>query len=101
MTTAPSQQVSCSLSAAQLKEQRAALIPGLLERADRVTDLVDGLRLDFAQRAGLLPELARLIEAEQRCCSFLRFQLLVEPSAGGVSFEITGPEGTREMLRAL
>jgi hypothetical protein len=92
---------ACSLSPAQLQERRQALIPGLLKRADQVTDLDDGLRLRLAYRDGLLGELARVIEQEQTCCSFLRFQLSVEASAGPIVFEVTGPPGTRQMLRSL
>jgi hypothetical protein len=91
----------CSLSPEQLQQRRQALIPGLLKRAEEVTDLDDGLRLRFAHRAGLLAELTRVIEQEQECCSFLRFQLSVAPNAGPIIFDVTGPAGTHQMLRSL
>src|SRR6266496_67822 len=91
----------CSLSPEQLQPRRQALIPGLIQRADQVTDLEEGLRLRFAHRAGLLAELTRVIEQEQDCCSFLRFQLSVEPNSGPITLEVTGPAGTRRMLRSL
>jgi hypothetical protein len=92
---------ACGLSPEQLQQRRQVLIPGLLKCADQVTDLDDGFRLRFAYRDGLLAELARVIEQEQTCCSFLRFRLSIEPSAGPITFEVTGPPGTREMLRSL
>jgi hypothetical protein len=61
----------------------------------------DAACLRFAHRAGLLAELTRVIEQEQDCCSFLRFHLSVEPNAGPVTFEVTGPAGTRQILRSL
>ncbi len=91
----------CKLSPEELRQRRQALIPGLLKRAEKVTDLDDGLRLRFAQRAGLLTELIRVIGQEQDCCSFLRFQLSVEPNAGPITLEVTGPAGTRQLLRSL
>ena len=91
----------CSLTPEQLQQRRQALIDGLLKRADQVTDLDNGLRLRFAYRNGLLAELARVIEQEHTCCSFLRFQLSVEASAGPITFEVSGPPGTRQMLRSL
>jgi hypothetical protein len=91
----------CSLSPEQLQQRRQALIPGLLKRAENVTDLEDGLRLRFGHRAGLLADLTGVIEQEQDCCSFLRFHLSVEPNGGPVTFEVTGPAGTRQMLRSL
>ena len=96
-TTTP----ACTLSPAELQQRRHELLPGLFKRADHITDLPDGLRLHFAAREGLLTELARIIEAEQTCCNFLRFAITVEPAGGAVTFEVTGPTGTREMLRGL
>jgi hypothetical protein len=104
METKPDPKVSCTLSPRQLEKQRKKLLPGLFKHADKVSDLSDGrdgIRLHFKQRAGLLVELARVIEREQDCCSFLSFNLVVEPSGGPVTFDITGPGGTRDMLRSL
>ncbi len=42
-----------------------------------------------------------IIEKEQVCCSFLRFQLTVDEGGGAVIFDITGPKGTRETLKTL
>lgn len=91
----------CALSADELRANRGRLIPGWIERAESVVDLPDGLRLRFANRAGLVAELTELVELERACCSFLRFRITIEPGGGPVEFEVTGPAGTREMLRAL
>ena len=96
--------ISCKLSPEQLQKQRQKLLPGLFNRADNRSDLtdgVDGIRLHFKQRPGLLAELARIIEREQDCCSFLSFNIAIEPSGGPVTFDITGPAGTRDMLKSL
>ena len=96
-----SSQIFCSLSPEQLQRRRQSLIPGPIQRADQVTDLDDGLLLRFAHSPGLLAELARVIEQEQDCCSFLRFELSIEPNTGPITFEVTAPAGTRQMLRSL
>ncbi len=93
--------VACALTPDELNDRRAQLIPGLIERAMEVADLEDGLRLTFESSPGLLLELARVVDQERTCCSFLRFKLSAEPGTGPVTFEVTGPPGTREMLRAL
>lgn len=93
--------VACKLSPEQLAARRKQLIPGLFERAERVSDVENGLRFTFANRPGLLADLARLIEREQDCCRFLRFGLTAEPHAGPVTLEVTGPAGTAEVLRNL
>lgn len=93
--------VACALPPAELQQRREQLIPGLLGRAIEVVDLEQGLRMRFKNRPGLLSELVGIIAQEQTCCSFLRFQITAEGNGGDVTFDVTGPPGTREMLRAL
>ncbi|MEM9156496.1 MAG: hypothetical protein AAGB13_15910 [Cyanobacteria bacterium P01_F01_bin.33] len=94
-------EVSCRLSADELKAQRNNLIPGLFNRSEKVDELQDGFRFIFSNRPNLLIELAELIEKEQVCCSFLQFTILVEEGAGSVSLEVNGPPGTVELLQGL
>ena len=92
---------ACSLSPEQLNARRHELIPGLFKRAEQVTDVPNGLRFRFASKPALLADLARVADREQDCCSFLRFTIMTEPHAGPVTFEVTGPPGTADMLRKL
>lgn len=93
--------LACALTPADLASRREQLLPGLMRRAKALVDLDDGLRLEFESRPGLLAELVGIIEQERVCCSFLRLQLVAEPNNGPVFFEVTGPAGTREILRSL
>ena len=34
-------------------------------------------------------------------CPFLRFQLTAEPNLGPLTIRITGPEGTKELLKSI
>jgi len=45
--------------------------------------------------------LAGMIDAEPRCCPFLRFQVVSEADNGPLWLEVTGPVGTREFLERL
>jgi hypothetical protein len=69
----PDLPIACALDAAQLKELRGGLLPGLL------------------------------VGAEQRStvCRFLRFAVVAEPDGGPVFLEVTGPPGTAEFLDQL
>jgi hypothetical protein len=93
--------LACSLTPEDLRNRRDALLPGLIHRADRVTDLDNGLRLEFKTKPGVLAEIARIMEQERGCCTFLRFSLTTEPEDGPITFDVTGPKGTREVLRSL
>ncbi len=72
-----------------------------MRRADAPEELPDGRRLLFAGAAGVLGLIARAVDAERQCCRFLRFRLTLEPDEGPIILELTGPEGTRDFLKAL
>jgi hypothetical protein len=91
----------CTLTPEQLSASREGLLPGLLQRANERVALERGYRMKFTPRAGLLDEIAGIVEQERGCCQFLKFQITVEPSNGPIYLEVTGPAGTREMLDAL
>ena len=93
--------IACTLTPAELTTMRNGLLPGLLARANAKDDIPGGFRWRFDPRADLVKEAAAVIEAEHRCCRFLRFALLVEPGDGPVWLEVTGPEGTEEFLSTL
>ncbi len=101
LTVAKNPAIACTLTPDELNSRREQLLPGLMRRASEVTDLANGLRLRFDTHPGLLAELVGIVDQERTCCSFLRFQLTAEPDNGPITFEVTGPPGTREMLRSL
>ena len=93
--------VVCTLGPDTLKIRRENLLADLLQRVESHEPLPDGYRLRFAVSNEVLTLIARTIDAERRCCQFLRFQLIVEPAGGPVQLELTGPPGTREFVAAL
>jgi hypothetical protein len=93
--------VACTLTPADLAARRGSLLPGLAASAIGSSPVDGGLAWQFNFEQGLLPAIALVIEAEHRCCPFLRFALTVEPGDGPVTLEVTGPEGTKEFLDGL
>jgi hypothetical protein len=47
-----------------------------------VTDLDNGLLLEFKSKPGALTEMVRILEQERGCCTFLRFMLTIGPEDG-------------------
>jgi hypothetical protein len=92
--------IVCTLDGETLKTRRENLLPGLIADAEAREDLVDGYRWHFTQ-ADILPRLLRVVDAERKCCRFLRFEVTLEPNLGPISLTVTGPPGTREFLEAL
>lgn len=93
--------ITCTLGPEELRAQGAELLPGLVARAAEIRWLADGLVARFEAASGLLADAVRVIEAERKCCRFLRFRVTAEPELGPVWLEVTGPAGTRDFLAAL
>jgi hypothetical protein len=93
--------VVCSLDPAALTARREGLLAQLMQRATNHQDLADGHRFQFDPSGETLALIAGAIDAERRCCRFLRFNVVVEPDEGPVFVDVTGPSGTREFLAGL
>jgi hypothetical protein len=93
--------VVCTLSADALGARRQKLLSALLLQSSGQELLPNGLRLRFAPAGETLSTIARTVDAERRCCRFLRFILTVEPDEGQFTLDLTGPPGTREFVAAL
>ena len=97
----PDLPIACRLNPFELFARRDTLLPGVIARAEQSEVLPDGRRWRFKPSSELLLALAAMIDAERRCCPFLRFQVLAEADNGPVWLEVTGPKGTREFLERL
>lgn len=93
--------IACSLTPEAIQARRANLLPGLVERADAIQSLSNGMRLRFAASTETLRAIAATVDAERHCCRFLQFDLAIEPDAGPVWLTLSGPPGTAEFLDAL
>lgn len=90
--------IVCQLSDAELAAWGADLLPGLVQRATTRVGATNGYRWIFAPSEGLLAHIAQVVDAERRCCRFLRFTVAAEPDGGPISLEVTGPPGTLPFL---
>lgn len=93
--------VACTLSPDALTTRRKGLLADLVRHAESHEELANGHRLSFAGTDEHLAMILKMVEAERRCCRFLRFQIIIAPGEGTVSVELSGPAGTREFVAAL
>jgi len=91
----------CTLSAEDLKKRRAELNAGLVKKIAEVREIECGYALRFEPAPGIVEEVARFIEFERGCCSFLDFGLRVEKGDGPVWLDLTGAEDAQEFLKPL
>jgi hypothetical protein len=97
----PDLPVACTLELSDLNARRSGLLQTLSGRADERRERDDGVVYTFTPAPDLLALIAEVVDAERRCCRFLRFELTVEPGEGPVHLRLSGPPGTREFLRDL
>jgi hypothetical protein len=91
--------VVCTLTSATIETRKAALLPGLVARAERTEDTSEGLRIRLPGDA--LRDVLCTVDAERQCCRFLRFTIIAEPDEGPIWLDLSGPPGTRAFLSAL
>ena len=97
----PDLPVACTLDPAALKARKAGLLRDLIARSAGRESTEDGVTVRFMPAPDLLGRIASAIEAERRCCRFLRFELSVDPDEGPIHLRLSGPPGTREFLQDL
>lgn len=68
--------VVCTLTPATIVTRKAALLPGLVGRADGREETATGMRLRLPDARSAVLE---TVDAERQCCRFLRFAITVEP----------------------
>jgi hypothetical protein len=93
--------IACTLTPREMAARASTLLPDLLSRVEEHQDLPDGFRLRFDATSETLQQITAVIDAERRCCRFLRFQITVEPDGGPIWLDVSGPPGTRDFLAAL
>ena len=93
--------LACTLAPAELRAQRDALLPGLIPHALQRIRLPRGMRFVFGATARRLRQLYAVEQLEKRCCAFLEFRIEVTPGGGALTLDVTGPDGTEELLESL
>jgi hypothetical protein len=92
--------IACSLDGRTLVSRQSGLRTGVLANATGVERLTNGYRWRFRDDTDLIAQLGAVIDAERRCCRFLRFSIYADPDLGTVTLEATGPAGTAEFLES-
>jgi hypothetical protein len=90
--------IACTLSEPERRVRRDSMLATLRAHVTRVTELPDGYALMLVPSDEAIAAAAATIQAERRCCAFLRFTLRVEPGSESVELALTGGPGARELL---
>lgn len=96
--------IACTLGAEEMSNRLAEWNAVLEEKRDPLQGVVARYRLDDGVRLELAPntdvtEVARLAAAEQGCCRFFSFALVID--ARGIALEIHAPPDAADVVTAL
>jgi hypothetical protein len=93
--------IVCNMNAFTLLErQRYDVLRAQVQAAaGQVDELESGFAFHFAMEAAVLAFVAEWLVLERRCCPFLDFTLDVRAERAFATLTITGPEGTKDVLR--
>jgi hypothetical protein len=93
--------IACSLTDKELQERRKNVLQKTAQSLIEVQELKDGFSYRFPAEDVVLRDLSNLINLERKCCPFLNFRLIVEAQNDFIWLELTGREGTKEMIQTL
>jgi hypothetical protein len=93
--------VACRLTSAELRERETTLIAQFSSAVIGTEELRDGYAFRVPGDGKWLGLVAELIVAERECCPFLTFELVAQPSMGPIIVRVTGPAGSKELLKTV
>lgn len=93
--------IACYLTDKELQARRKDYLDKAAESLIDSAELQDGFVYRFPLENSTLQNLAEIIDLERKCCPFLNFRLVLEAENDFVSLELTGMEGTKEIVKSL
>jgi hypothetical protein len=90
--------IACTLTEAEVQTRRRTILESVRRVAHTVTSLPLGYTYHFGPNPGVMAQLARLVDLERACCSFLTFRIIVEAGNQSICLEITGPPEAKEAI---
>ena len=93
--------IACMLTDNELQERRKNYLAKTAKFLVGVEELENGFIYKFPVEDSLLQDLMAVINLERKCCPFLSFKLVLESQADTILLELTGTEGTKEMIKSL
>jgi hypothetical protein len=93
--------IACYLTDGELQQRRKDYLDKIAESLIDFEELENGFSYRFPLGERVLQDLAAIIDLERICCPFLNFKLVLEAGNDFVSFELTGAQGAKEMIKSL
>ena len=92
--------IDTGVSSPEQESHYQRLVDAVRSTVLEVRELPDGYALRYPSDATSIMTVAEWITMEQRCCSFVDFELHVEPEGRAVWLNLSGGPGVKEFLQA-
>ncbi len=93
--------IACKLRAFNTKQQASyqRLVNYLRKNRKQIEELPNGYAIAFSSQPNTCLQVTKFVTMERRCCPFISFTMRFEPNNGLLWLQLTGPEGTKEILQ--
>ena len=91
--------VICTLSDVEMREREVGLLARFKSGFIAAEELANGYSFRISGDKEWFVLVSELIAVERECCRFLTFELRADPQMGPLTLRITGPNGTKELLK--
>jgi hypothetical protein len=93
--------IACYLTDKEMQARRKNYLDKTAALLVDSTEIEHGFIYKFPLKPAILQDLAEIIDLERQCCPFLNFKLTVESGTDFVALELTGTNGTKEVIKSL
>ena len=93
--------IACTLTTAELGRRKATLLAQFRAVVVETDELQEGYGFRIPGDTDSIVLAGNVIAAERVCCPFLAFELVAGSGKGPVILRVTGPAGTKKVLRTL
>ena len=93
--------VACCLSDAELRNRASTLLARFESAVIATEELPDGYVFWVPGDKKWMGVVWEAVVAERECCPFLTFELTAQSNMGPVSVRVTGPAGTKDILKTI
>jgi len=91
-------ELSCKLSAPEMRERKETVLASLKKQVLERKTLENGYAYKFPGSDKMLDELTEFIKTERQCCDFFVFNLSISGDKSEIWLELTGVEGAKEFI---
>ena len=93
--------IVCNLTPPEFQERTAELEKKIFAQVVEHQELEDGYIFHFKDEDNFLDLLVHYVLAEQKCCPFFQFDLVIKAYGQGLSLTLSGPPEAKEMIKMM